>query len=135
MSESPIADVRIGWTTVVLDCTDPLSLANFWSQLLNAPRTRINDDFHVVQSGTTWLAAQRISAPKEPTWPTGERPKQIHLDIAVSNLESAVAKAIRLGATQDDTQPRPTIWRVMRDPAGHVFCLSDHIQDYLPVEL
>jgi len=60
---------------------------------------------------------------------------QVHLDIAVTNLDAAVAEAIRLGATQEHVQPAADRWRVMRDPAGHVFCLSDRIQEYLPIDL
>jgi hypothetical protein len=47
----------------------------------------------------------------------------MHLDIAVADLDAAVAEAIRLGATQEHVQPSPGKWRVMRDPAGHIFCL------------
>lgn len=127
---------RVKWTTVVLDCTDPVALATFWSELLDAERVQITEGFHVVRSCTTWLAAEgRVSDPQPPTWPDGDRPKQIHLDIAVADLEGAVAEAIRLGATQEDLQPNPSAWRVMRDPAGHLFCLSDQIQEYLPVDL
>ncbi|HEY2080532.1 MAG TPA: VOC family protein [Streptosporangiaceae bacterium] len=125
---------HVRWTTVVLDCADPVSLAGFWSELLEAEHTRVNDDFHVVRSGTTWLAAARVPDPQPVTWPDGLRPKQTHLDIAVADLDAAVAEAIRLGATEEHVQPAPDRWRVMRDPAGHVFCLSDRIQEYLPVE-
>lgn len=120
---------------MVLDCADPESLADFWSELLDAEHARIHDNFHVVRSGTTWLAAMRVPDPQPVTWPDGERPKQVHLDIAVADLHAAVAEALRLGATQEGVQPAPDRWRVMRDPAGHVFCLSDRIQEYLPVDL
>jgi hypothetical protein len=123
------------WTTVVLDCADPVGLAGFWSELLDAEHTPINDNFHVVRSGTTWLGAMRVADPQPVTWPDGERPKQVHLDIAVADLDEAVAEAIRLGATQEQVQPAPDSWRVMRDPAGHLFCLSNEIQKYLPVDL
>lgn len=126
---------RLMWTTVVLDCSDPSSLATFWSSLLGGQPSRVNDNFYVVRSGSIWLAAQRIDSFQPPTWPGGDRPKQMHLDIAVDDLPAAVRKALQLGATQEEEQPSPQDWRVMRDPAGHVFCLSDHIQDYLPIDL
>ena len=59
----------------------------------------------------------------------------MHLDIAVADLDAAVAEALRLGATQEEVQPAPDRWPVLRDPAGHIFCVSDRIQDYLPVDL
>jgi hypothetical protein len=89
---------------------------------------------HVVRSGTTWLAAMRVRDPQPVTRPDGQRPKQVHLDLAVADLDAAVAEA-RLGATQEHAQPAPDSWRVVRDPAGHVFCLSDRIPEYLPVDL
>ncbi|HUY50223.1 MAG TPA: VOC family protein [Streptosporangiaceae bacterium] len=126
---------RVQWTTVVLDCGDPAELATFWSKLLGGEHSRIKDDFHVVRSGTMWLATQHIPDPRPATWPDGARAKQIHLDVAVTDLDAAVAEALRLGATQEDVQPSPRRWRVMRDPAGHLFCLSDHIHEYLPIAL
>jgi hypothetical protein len=59
----------------------------------------------------------------------------MHLDVAVDDLPAAVTEALQLGATQEEEQPWPQSWRVMRDPAGHLFCLSDRIQDYLPINL
>jgi hypothetical protein len=114
---------HVRWATVVLDCADPESLAGFWSELLDAPATRISDNFYVVRSSTTWLTTLRVPDPQPATWPDGERPKQMHLDIAVTDLDAAVAEAIQLGATQEHVQPAPDKWRVMRDPAGHIFCL------------
>lgn len=124
----------VQWTTVVLDCADPPKLAAFWSDLLGGESTRITDDFHVVRSGSMWLAAARVPDPGPATWPHGDRPKQMHLDIAVGDLDAAVAEALRLGATQEEVQPAPDRWRVMRDPAGHIFCISDRIQEYLPID-
>lgn len=125
----------VKWTTVVLDCADPARLAAFWSELLEGECTQITGDFYVVRSGTTWLAAARVPDPRPAMWPDGERAKQTHLDIAVGDLDAAVAEALRLGAMQEEIQPAPDRWRVLRDPAGHIFCLSDRIQDYLPVDL
>lgn len=124
---------HVQWTTVVLDCEDPADLAAFWSKLLGGEHSQIKDDFHVVKSGTMWLATQRVPDPLPATWPGGVRPKQIHLDVAVTDLDAAVSEALRLGAAQEDVQPSPRRWRVMRDPAGHVFCLSDRIHEYLPI--
>jgi hypothetical protein len=46
----------------------------------------------------------------------------IHLDIAVDDLESAVAWAIAAGARLAEFQPQNDV-RVMLDPVGHPFCL------------
>jgi hypothetical protein len=47
---------------------------------------------------------------------------QLHLDIEVDDLESAVAQAVAAGAEVADFQPQDDV-RVCLDPAGHPFCL------------
>lgn len=42
---------------------------------------------------------------------------------AVEDLDSAVEEALRLGATEETEQATPHRSRVLRDPAGHPFCL------------
>jgi hypothetical protein len=49
---------------------------------------------------------------------------QMHLDIAVDDLASAVARATELGALVDAYQPQDDV-RVLRDPDGHLFCLFE----------
>jgi hypothetical protein len=48
---------------------------------------------------------------------------QAHLDIQVDDLDTEVARALRLGATVEDHQPQPEGVRVLRDPHGHLLCL------------
>lgn len=127
-----VANIR--WTTTVLDCSDPIELADFYAALLGSARQRVSADFHVVRSGTAWLAAQRVQTHKPSSWPDAAVPKQMHLDLSVDELESAVETAKRLGAVEETVQPAAERWRVMRDPAGHLFCLSHHIADYLPLD-
>jgi hypothetical protein len=62
-----------------------------------------------------------------PTWPEPDVPKQIHLDLAVDDLEVAVAEAIGCGATLAAVQPAPEARRILLDPAGHPFCLTTMI--------
>lgn len=61
-------------------------------------------------------------------------PVQIHLDIAVTDLQAAVDRSVALGAVEEVHQPCPDRWRVIRSPGGHLFCFSDHIHDYLPLD-
>lgn len=46
----------------------------------------------------------------------------MHLDVAVDDLEQAVAHAQECGAELATYQPQDDV-RVMLDPAGHPFCL------------
>ncbi|WP_251023849.1 VOC family protein [Arthrobacter sp. ISL-65] len=59
-----------------------------------------------------------------PSWPEGPHHQQLHLDIAVDELESATDVALALGATPAKHQPAPEQWRVLLDPVGHPFCFA-----------
>ena len=87
----------------------------------------------VKSKGATALAALRVADYLPPTWPDPAVPKQLHLDLAVSDLDAAEAEAVRLGARRADEQLQPTQWRVMLDPAGHPFCLCDWNRGLSPV--
>jgi hypothetical protein len=52
----------------------------------------------------------------------GEQQIMTHIDIAVEDLEAAVAWAVAAGATLAAHQPQHHV-RVLLDPAGHPFCL------------
>jgi hypothetical protein len=57
-------------------------------------------------------------------------PKQLHLELAVGDLDEAEAAALAaIGATKAQTQPSPELWRVLIDPAGHPFCITTLIPD------
>jgi hypothetical protein len=110
---------------ICLDCADPAGLAAFWAALLGGEVAPVGDDVVVVGNKGTPVAALRVPGYQPPTWPSGAIPKQVHLDLAVSDLDAAEAEAIRLGARRAGQQPHPARWRVMLDPAGHPFCLCD----------
>nr|WP_245568774.1 VOC family protein [Nocardia concava] len=69
------------------------------------------------------LTAIRVPNYQLPSWPDEAPPKQIHLDLVVSDLVEAQRHAVRLGARLVDSQPAPGKCRVLLDPAGHPFCL------------
>ena len=61
-----------------------------------------------------------------PTWPTGERPQQFHLDVTVDDVDATEPEVLALGATRHEFQPGiedGDTFRVYLDPAGHPFCL------------
>jgi catechol 2,3-dioxygenase-like lactoylglutathione lyase family enzyme len=60
----------------------------------------------------------------KPVWPSvaGQPQTMEHLDIAVSDLDGAVAWAVEAGAVLAEHQPQEDV-RVLFDPAGHPFCL------------
>ncbi|MEU3605721.1 VOC family protein [Streptomyces sp. NPDC035033] len=118
--------MRMRLTAVNLDCPDPLALAAFYAQATGlALHERSDDGFAgLVGEDGPVLGFQRAEDHRPPTWPTGAVPAQLHLDFEVDDLDEAVAGLTALGATVPPDQPRPDLWRVLLDPAGHPFCVS-----------
>ncbi len=117
---------RFTLATVVLDCQDAHTLADFYSRLLGWDVTFTEPDWVLMRSpdGGTGLSFQSESWYQPPVWPEldGHPTKMLHLDIQVEDLGAAVAHAIAAGATLADYQPLEHV-RVLVDPAGHPFCL------------
>jgi hypothetical protein len=118
---------RLG--SISLDCSDPSALAGFWATLLGGEIIYDTDDFAAVRVSNGIIAAVRDPNFHEPTWPAADVPKQMHLDIAVDDLDGGVTAAVEAGATLAPEQPRPESWRVLIDPSGHPFCVSNQIPD------
>lgn len=113
--------------STALDCSDPAALASFWAELVGGEVAFTSPEFCAVKTDNGWLATVRIDDYKPPTWPDSAVPKQMHLDLAVTDVDAAEAAALRIGATKPPEQPAPDRWRVLLDPAGHPFCLSNQI--------
>lgn len=127
---------------VVLDCTDARTLAEFYRRLLDL-RYRPGDeppppgerdikgrDWLVLRNagGATSLAFQQVDRLPTPTWPDGEHPQMLHLDLTVPTVEDLYAqheRTLGLGARllydRCDDPEEPL--RVYADPAGHPFCI------------
>jgi catechol 2,3-dioxygenase-like lactoylglutathione lyase family enzyme len=124
-------------TSVTISAPDPRSLAQFYSRLLGwpvavteppRPGSPPNDGWAQMgpppgQVGPT-LNFEYEQEYVPPMWPSrpGQQQLQTHLDIAVAEIDEAVAWAESAGARQADYQPQEHV-RVMLDPAGHPFCL------------
>jgi hypothetical protein len=110
-----------------MDCADPAPLAEFWAALLDGTVIMQNEQTSVVVTGSMWLGMIRVPDYRPPTWPNGDTPKHIHLDLAVRDLDEAEAEALRMGAVKSEHQPQPDEWRIFHDPAGHPFCITANI--------
>lgn len=112
--------------SISIDCPDPDALAPFYCGLLGLEEAFATPDRGVVAlSGAgPMLTLMRVEAYEPPTWPNGPQFQQMHLDLAAQDLDADVAAAVELGARQAEHQPAPSMWRVMIDPVGHLFCLS-----------
>jgi catechol 2,3-dioxygenase-like lactoylglutathione lyase family enzyme len=126
---------------VVIDCEDARALAEFYRELLGY-RYRAGDEPPPLgepdANGQDWLvlrgeqarqiAFQQVDSLPPPTWPSGDRPQMMHLDMSVPDVESLDlqhARAQELGArllldrSADPVEPL----YVYADPAGHPFCV------------
>jgi hypothetical protein len=120
-------DMAIGklWS-ITLDCSDAKGLARFWMVLLDGKIAYESENFSGVETPDGfWIGAYCIDGYQPPVWPDGSPPKQFHLDLAVADLDAAEAAALEAGATKAAHQPEPDRWRVLLDPAGHPFCLTN----------
>ncbi|SDS58733.1 VOC family protein [Actinoplanes derwentensis] len=109
-----------------LECSDPAGLARFWAAMLDGEVAVETADFCAVKTGVLFLGAVRVEGYRQPTWPSAERSQQMHLDLTIdepAGLDDAADRATRLGAIAEEHQPAPERYRVLRDPAGHPFCL------------
>ncbi len=114
--------------SVVLDCPDPRSLAEFYHSVVGGEITYAEDDWVTLTltDGGLRLAFQQAEEFAPPTWPTGERPQQLHLDVTVDDVDAVEPQLLALGATKHQVQPGEDAgdtFRVYLDPAGHPFCL------------
>lgn len=113
--------------SVVVDCPDPVALAEFYRRLVGGEITSTEDDWVVLEPEPgRRLAFQQAEDYAAPTWPTGERPQQFHLDVTVDDIGVAEPAVLALGATKHEVQPGEDDdgrFRVYLDPVGHPFCL------------
>ncbi|MEX2982041.1 VOC family protein [Streptomyces sp. C36] len=113
----------------VIDCPDPLALANFYAAVLGW-------EVEADESDPSWvwlnapgksqrLAFQGVQGEYHPPrWPEPAHPQQFHLDFDVDDVERAQREVVALGATfLYDSGGSPSGFRVFSDPAGHPFCL------------
>ena len=111
------------YPSLVLDCSDPRPVAEFYAALLGWD-AEVSDDWADVRSPDRQqcLSFQPVKDYRAPDWPGQDVPQQMHLDVMVRDLDEAEAEVLKLGATKPEHQPGTT-FRVLLDPAGHPFCL------------
>ncbi|MFF8918725.1 VOC family protein [Streptomyces sp. NPDC015032] len=119
---------------MVLDCSDPARLAEFYRGLLGGEADRpderwaLGDGWATLHTaGGLVLAIQRVADHRPPRWPDLARPQQFPLDLGVPDLDAAQTRAVAAGAKLlDDGAGTGRSWRIFADPAGHPFCLVRH---------
>lgn len=97
----PVARVA----AINLECADPTSLARFWAELLDGQIAAQTPAFCAVKAGALFLGATHVEGYQPPTWPSAERSQQLHLDLAVDDLDTAEREALRLGRRHQRDSP------------------------------
>ena len=121
---SPDTETPVRLAMVTLDCADPQKAAQFWAALLGWEQTYGDENAAMLRGPSTNLGFGRVPDYEPPAWPNDRGTKQFHFDLAVDDIPTAEARCVELGATVLDDQPGDG-WRVLRDPGGHPFCLTN----------
>lgn len=126
--------------SVVLDAEDARALAEFYRQLLGLhyrpghepppagePDTQARE-WLVLRGAGLALAFQPVARLPRATWPEGEHPQQLHLDMTVSSRSELLEqhrRALTLGAhlLRDLSDDFDEPLYVYADPEGHPFCI------------
>ena len=109
---------------LVLDCRDPVALAQFWGPALRYVSVgEVGSYVALFPDGRPGpkLLLQRVAEAK-----SGKN--RMHLDIEVPDIEAEATRLVALGATrvQDETlSEHGTTWILMHDPEGNEFCVCD----------
>jgi hypothetical protein len=114
--------------SVVIDCPDPLALAQFYAAIVGGtPRVEDVDWVVLEAPGVPRLAFNLEPDFQPPAWPRKDgNAQQFHLDLDAGStwveVDLAEKKVLGLGARlllAADAED----FRVFADPAGHPFCL------------
>ena len=109
---------------LVLDCSDPETLARFWSEALGY-KTLGKEGVYVMlvdpDGVRPKLLLQVVPEPKTAK-------NRMHLDLHVPDIETEAARLESLGARRLEAEMRNelgTNWFLMADPEGNEFCVCD----------
>jgi predicted enzyme related to lactoylglutathione lyase len=112
-----MADANID---IVIDCSDPETLAEFWAEALAYDKVGMFDNYYVLLAHNREhppVLLQRVPEPK-----TGKA--RIHFDLRVEDIETEAKRLEALGARRinigQGTNPG---WIAMTDPEGNEFCV------------
>jgi hypothetical protein len=108
------------FTELCIDCHDPHTLANFWSEVLGY-ESNIEDGIVFIESppgsgpDILFLVVPEDKVVKN----------RIHIDVNPTDLDQdeEVARLEQLGATRVDIGQGEVSWVVMADPEGNEFCV------------
>ena len=110
------------YPTLVIDCSDPIALADFYGAMLEWSVQPTSDGAQINAEYGDSKGFHNVEDFRAPQWPGQTVPQQMHIDVTVDDLDEAGARVLELGATKHVNQPGTT-FRVFLDREGHPFCL------------
>lgn len=119
---------EINFDKVVLDCKNPVTLSDFYVNLMGWHKGYETDDFIIIYSEKCKvnIGFQRNEIYVAPVWPeeVNKQQQMMHLDFSMekAKLQEWINYALELGARKADIQYGD--WVVMLDPEGHPFCFD-----------
>jgi predicted enzyme related to lactoylglutathione lyase len=111
---------------VTIDCVDPRSLAEFWSEALGYVQVADLGGYLILRPADGSPGGLTVSLQEVPEPPSGKN--RIHLDLEASDRADEVARLVTLGATTVREHAYSEFaWTVLADPEGNEFCVSDPV--------
>lgn len=109
--------------SIVLDVNDLERCTGFWSEVLGKEISFKADKYCRIGRGDNPPSLLLQKVPEQ-----HEHKNRAHIDLDVTDLGSAVQRAVDLGATKlDEISEYGITWAVMADPDGNEFCLVQHL--------
>ena len=114
---------------LVLDCSDPERLAEFWAPALGYLNLGTAGNYVALYpDGATGpkLLLQRVEESKTVK-------NRMHFDIEVTDIEAEAQRLVAIGATRVSDGPcseHGSTWILMSDPEGNEFCVCDGGQSH-----
>jgi hypothetical protein len=109
---------------IVIDCADPVALADFWAEALGYRKAGLFEPYVVLMPPVREhppVILQRVPEPKTAK-------ARIHFDLRVEDIESEARRLEGLGARRIDIgQGENPGWIAMADPEGNEFCVCPGI--------
>lgn len=110
------------FSELVVDCSEPARLGEFWREVLgySLVEAEDDDDYYIEdpQGSGPGILFQRVPEPKTVK-------NRLHIDLTPTDGDRAseVERAVALGATPVDIGQGEVSWTVLADPEGNEFCV------------